>query len=195
MPGHRLHLPRPNGQLQAAQSNLVASAICAPIRDSRYLLLTQLCLGSQMYQGDQFKEAPDRTLELIANQPGLTALMHCAMIGDVTAARRLLQAGASVGLVNVYGRNALIMAAMSGEEGIVRLLLSVDAPIDAVDAWDRDGKTAQGHLFHVLALYSPPPILFTCDHISLRPMHSAISPHANRIPSCGSFVLGEIPRS
>ena len=96
-------------------------------------------LAQSMYQNDQFRGTPDQTLELIANQPGLTALMLAALQGDVTAARKLLRRGASVGLVNCYGRNALIMAAMAGRAEVVELLLSVDAAIDAVDAWDRNG--------------------------------------------------------
>ena len=85
-------------------------------------------------------EPPDYALERVANELGLTALMAASIDGDVAMAHKLLQRGASVGLVNHYGRNALILAAMAGQHDVVRLLLSVDAPIDAVDAWDRDGQ-------------------------------------------------------
>lgn len=107
-----------------------------------------ICMAQTLYQADQFKDAPDHTLELVANQPGLTCLMLASLEGDIGAARVLLERGASVGLVNCYGRNALIMAAMSGNTEVVELLLQVDAPIDAVDAWDRDALSWARHRQH-----------------------------------------------
>lgn len=96
------------------------------------------CVAQISYQTDQFKEHPDLELELLANRPGMTALMLASFNGEVELARALLQRGASIGLVNHYGRTALIMAAMAGRADVVELLLSIDCPIDAVDAWERD---------------------------------------------------------
>ncbi len=45
------------------------------------------------------------------------------MHGEAAVVRKLLQSGASVGLVNHYGHNALILAAMAGQRDIVALLL------------------------------------------------------------------------
>ena len=79
-----------------------------------------------------------QAIELAANHPGLTPLMLAAADDDLPAARILLQRGASVGLVNCYGRTALMMAAASGSASIVKLLLSVGAAVDVCDAWGRD---------------------------------------------------------
>ena len=95
-------------------------------------------VAQALYAGDQYAESPDPSLELAANQPGLTALMLAAMMGDCNAARLLLRRGASVGLVNCYGRTALMLACMRGHEEMVKLLLSVDVPTDVVDSTGRD---------------------------------------------------------
>ena len=85
--------------------------------------------------------APDPTLELVANSPGLTVLMLASLCGATAAARALLERGASISLVNCYHRTPLMLAAMSGHEEIVQLLLSVGAAPDGVDVWGRDAAT------------------------------------------------------
>ena len=94
-----------------------------------------MMLLSQIYGCNRH---PDRELELTANQPGLTALMLAAYLGELNAARNLLEQGASVSLVNCYSRTPLMLAAMAGQEEIVQLLLSVGAASDGVDAWGMD---------------------------------------------------------
>ena len=99
-----------------------------------------LSLVQALYGGGQYKE-PELKFELVANMPGMTALMLAAYLGDVPAARLLLRRGASVGLVNCYGRTSLMLACMRGHEEIVKLLLSVDVPTDVVDTSGRDSIT------------------------------------------------------
>ena len=86
---------------------------------------------AQVYQ---FNDNPGEGVELSANHPGITPLMLAASEGDIAAARLLLRRGASIGLVNCYGRTALMMAAMGGHTPMVRLLLSLGAAVDIFDA-------------------------------------------------------------
>ena len=97
---------------------------------------------------------PDQMLELLANSPGLTSLMLASLIGHLTAARRLLERGASLSLTNCYGRTPLMLAAMAGQEELVALLLSVGAAPDGVDSWGRDASEwarQRGH-HHIVRL-------------------------------------------
>ena len=64
--------------------------------------------------------------------------MLAAFLGEIETSRTLLEKGASVSLVNCYGRTPLMLAAMAGHEDIVQLLLTVGAAPDGVDAWGRD---------------------------------------------------------
>jgi hypothetical protein len=86
----------------------------------------------------QLNENPGVAVELAANHPGITPIMLAAVDNDLAAARVLLQRGASVGLVNCYGRTALIFASMHGHIPMARLLLSVGAVVDVKDAWGLD---------------------------------------------------------
>jgi hypothetical protein len=77
--------------------------------------------------------------------------MLAAFVGDLRAARALLERGASLSLTNCYGRTPLMLAAMAGHEEMVALLLSLGAAVDGVDAWGRDAATwaEERGFFHI----------------------------------------------
>jgi ankyrin repeat protein len=65
--------------------------------------------------------------------------------GDVTAARRLLDEGVEVDVINLGGYTALMDAAMNGDRAMLVLLLDRGADIDSVD-----GTYGESALFHAL---------------------------------------------
>lgn len=70
---------------------------------------------------------------------GTTPLMWAVYRGDVTEVKRLLKAGAKVGVANHYGATAMQMAATVGNTAIIKLLLDAGASADSPNA---EGETA-----------------------------------------------------
>uniref|UniRef100_A0A093VTE0 Ankyrin-3 n=1 Tax=Talaromyces marneffei PM1 TaxID=1077442 RepID=A0A093VTE0_TALMA len=56
--------------------------------------------------------------------------------GRERAARLLLQEGASISVIDDYGRPALLVAATHGHAGVVKLLLEYGADVNATDCWE-----------------------------------------------------------
>jgi len=83
---------------------------------------------------------------------GDSALHVACWLGDTQAVRRLLEAGASVGLLNDNGQTPLFLACDRNQREVVAQLLATGAKLDIVD---RTGKRAveyaafQGH-FHLM---------------------------------------------
>ena len=73
------------------------------------------------------------------NADGSTPLQWAVYNGDVTAARRLLRAGANVALANNYGATAMSLAAEVANTEMLKVLLEAGANADSPNA---DGQTA-----------------------------------------------------
>ena len=94
---------------------------------------------------------PDQMLELLAIRP-TQPLMLASLIGHLTAARRLLERGASLSLTNCYGRTPLMLAAMAQEE-LVALLLSLGPPRTASTRGRDASEWARQRGHHHIALH------------------------------------------
>lgn len=73
-----------------------------------------------------------------AEPDGTTALHRAVYAGDVTAARKLIAAGADVQVANLFGATPLMLAATAGNAGMIKLLLDAGAPADAAN---EEGQT------------------------------------------------------
>ena len=73
------------------------------------------------------------------NADGSTPLQWAVYNGDVTAARRLLRAGANVALANNYGATPMSLAAEVANTEMLKVLLEAGANADSPNA---DGQTA-----------------------------------------------------
>jgi uncharacterized protein len=79
---------------------------------------------------------PDRGRRAEA-KGGMTALLYAARDGRPAAAKRLLDAGADVGLADANGMQPLLMAALNNNLEVARLLLARGANVNADDFWGR----------------------------------------------------------
>jgi len=73
------------------------------------------------------------------NPDGSTPLQWAVYNGDVSEARRLLRAGASVALANNYGATPMSLAAEVGNTDMLKVLLEAGANVESPNA---DGQTA-----------------------------------------------------
>jgi ankyrin repeat protein len=73
------------------------------------------------------------------NPDGSTPLQWAVYTGDVTAARRLLRAGANISLANNYGATPMSLAAEVANTEMLKMLLEAGANADSPNA---DGQTA-----------------------------------------------------
>jgi ankyrin repeat protein len=79
---------------------------------------------------------PDRGRRAEA-KGGMTPLLYAARDGRVTAARRLIDAGADLELADANGIRPLLMAALNNNLDVARVLLSKGANVNADDFWGR----------------------------------------------------------
>ena len=68
---------------------------------------------------------------------GMTPLLYAARDGNVSAARRLVDAGADLELGDANGIRPLLMSLLNNQLGVARFLLSRKANVNADDFWGR----------------------------------------------------------
>jgi uncharacterized protein len=68
---------------------------------------------------------------------GMTPLLYAARDGHLSAARRLVEAGADLELADANGMRPLLMALLNNQLAVARFLLSKGANVNADDFWGR----------------------------------------------------------
>lgn len=130
----------------------VPSEWCTPLQSSKVQLVTPeqrvLVRNSILHRitGDELCDActdPDRLHTLLyrnadpnqTSSKGVTPLMHACRVGNLSAARMLLEAHAEVNARDKFGCASLSAAIVNDNVELVKLLLSYGADLHAVDLW------------------------------------------------------------